>query len=257
MKKISFSEKEIEKLKNFLKYAQEEQKQEKLNEIVDKEVLNIIRETLVTWIVENDLKKAITDLHSNELFIQTMVGYNDWKEYHKGEFKKAVKGLKHIFRQYNTIVPTDWEKIFYEWYLLKYPEFENASISTIPPLSEKQIFQWAKEHATQFEFISEEQSEKLKNLPHKLCVLEDLGFLKLLEERFSNKSYFGKASHNDKARLLASLFEIENPEAVRQALKQKQNGKNDFQSTKAIENANITLKNHGLEPSIFISINLF
>lgn len=86
-------------------------------------------------------------------------------------------------------------------------------------------------------------SEKLKNLPHKLCILYDLGILDLIEERFSYKNHKGTAPQTDKAKLIASLFEIENPESVRQALKN-----NDYLSGKAKSNAVETLKKHGLEP---------
>ncbi|AMQ55619.1 hypothetical protein [Algoriphagus sanaruensis] len=90
-------------------------------------------------------------------------------------------------------------------------------------------------------------TEKLENLPHKLCLLYDLGILDLLEDRFSNKSYNGKARETDTARLIATLFEIEKHENVRLALKNK-----DFLTGKAKSNASQTLRNHGLEPKIFI-----
>jgi hypothetical protein len=97
------------------------------------------------------------------------------------------------------------------------------------------------------ELKSPKISEKLENLPHKLSLLYDLGVLDLLEERFNYKNYHGKAMQTDKAKLLASLFEIEDSEKVRQALKNS-----DFLSTKAKSKAVQTLINHGLQPEKLI-----
>lgn len=93
-----------------------------------------------------------------------------------------------------------------------------------------------------------EQFEKLENLSHKLCLLHELGVMDLLEERFKYKNYHGTAPATDKARLIASLFDIENPEKVRLALKPK-NGKIGYLNKKYIEKTIQTLKNLGLEPS--------
>ena len=86
-------------------------------------------------------------------------------------------------------------------------------------------------------------SEILENIPHKLCLLDELGFIKILEERFTNKKYHGKARETDKARLIASLLNIDDPEKIRNPLRKK-----DYINTKQIENTIKTLKNHGLEP---------
>lgn len=85
--------------------------------------------------------------------------------------------------------------------------------------------------------------EKLENLPHKLCILYDLGILDLIEDRFKDKNYKGKARETDTARLIASLLEIHDPEKVRTSLRKK-----DFLNPKQEKNTIQTLKNHGLEP---------
>jgi len=93
------------------------------------------------------------------------------------------------------------------------------------------------------EEFNEEKSEKLENLQHKLCILDDLGILDLIDEKFSDKYYKGTARHNDTAKLIASLLGIEDPEKVRSTL-----GKKDYRSKKQKANAVKTLNKHGLEP---------
>jgi hypothetical protein len=93
------------------------------------------------------------------------------------------------------------------------------------------------------ELANPELVEKLKNLPHKLCILYDLGILDLIEERFSYKNHKGTAPQTDKAKLISSLLEIDDPEKVRNSLRKK-----DFLSDTAIKKAIETLKKHGLEP---------
>ncbi|AKP50746.1 hypothetical protein [Cyclobacterium amurskyense] len=90
------------------------------------------------------------------------------------------------------------------------------------------------------------QSEKLENLQHKLCLLDDLGFLTLIEERFKNTNYRGTSRETDKASLIASLLDIEDSEKVRNTLR-----KGDYKSRRQIKNAIQTLQNHGLESKNF------
>lgn len=98
------------------------------------------------------------------------------------------------------------------------------------------------------EYLSNpELVEKLENLPHKLCILYDLGILDLIEDRFRDIHYKGKARETDKAKLIASLLGVDNFESIRQSLKNK-----DYINTKQKKNVTETLKKHGLEPVKFI-----
>ena len=169
----------------------------------------------------------------------------EWESINEVEFKATIKSLKYIFKENLLVLPRDWKEVFYEWYIDRlddekfYLSFEKLK----EKISDRNlILEWAEDYSNSFKKISKEQSEKLKNLPHKLCLLEDLGILDLIEERFKDKHYLGKARETDKARLLALLFEIDDSEKVRQALKNK-----DFLSGKAKSNAIQTLKNHGLD----------
>lgn len=92
-----------------------------------------------------------------------------------------------------------------------------------------------------------EYSESLENIPHKLCLLNELGILDIIDERFSNKNYYGKARETDIARLIASLLDIDDPEKIRNPLRKK-----DYINKKQIENIKKTLNNHGLKPLKFI-----
>lgn len=177
----------------------------------------------------------------------------DWKkfeEYNETEFNRTKKAVKRILKRNSLILPENWREAFIDWYMKGGLSQEEKSELDSKPLVEllkdhTVILKWAKQYTEKIDnevFPIEEKSEKLKNLPHKLCLLEDLGFLDLIEERFKDKHYLGKARETDKARLLALLFEIDDSEKVRQALKNK-----DYLSGKAKSNAIQTLKNHGLD----------
>lgn len=177
----------------------------------------------------------------------------DWKkfeQYNETEFNRTKKAVKRILKRNSLILPENWRDAFIDWYMKGGLSQEEKSELDSKPLVEllrdhTVILKWAKQYTEKIDnevFRIEEKSEKLKNLPHKLCLLEDLGILDLIEERFQNKYYQGKARETDKARLLASLFEIDDHEKVRQALKNK-----DYLSGKAKSNAIQTLKNHGLD----------
>ena len=174
----------------------------------------------------------------------------DWKkfeQYNETEFNRTKKAVKRILKRNSLILPENWRDAFIDWYMKGGLSQEEKSELDSKPLVEllrdhTVILKWAKQYTEKIDnevFRIEEKSEKLKNLPHKLCLLEDLGILDLIEERFQNKYYQGKARETDKARLLASLFEIDDHEKVRQALKNK-----DYLSGKAKSNAIQTLKNH-------------
>lgn len=168
-----------------------------------------------------------------------------WELRNEIEFKKTLKSVKYKLRQKGLVLPKDWKEVYYEWYLKKYEEefVWLTSADLTKKIGDRQILiQWAIEYSEQFEIIPKEQSEKLKNLPHKLCILEELGFMELIDERFKDKNYYGKARESDKARLIASLFDIDDPERIRNTLRKK-----DFLSEKQKNNAVQTLKNHSLK----------
>ena len=177
-----------------------------------------------------------------------------WRKFEQDneiEFKKTKKAVKRILQRNSLILPENWREAFFDWYMKGGLTQEEKSELDSKPLVEllrdhTVILKWAKQYTEKIDnevFRIEEKSEKLKNLPHKLCLLEDLGILDLIEERFQNKYYQGKARETDKARLLALLFEIDDHEKIRQALKNK-----DYLSGKAQSNAIQTLNNLGLDP---------
>lgn len=176
-----------------------------------------------------------------------------WRKFEQDneiEFKKTKKAVKRILKRNSLILPENWRQAFFDWYMKGGLTQEDKRELDSKPIVEllrdhTVILKWAKQYTEKIDndvFPLEEKSEKLKNLPHKLCILDDLGFLDLIEERFQNKYYQGKARETDKARLLALLFEIDDYEKIRQALKNK-----DYLSGKAQSNAIQTLKNHGLD----------
>jgi hypothetical protein len=176
-----------------------------------------------------------------------------WRKFEQDneiEFKKTKKAVKRILERNSLILPENWRQAFFDWYMKGGLSQEEKSELDSKPLVEllrdhTVILKWAKQYTEKIDnevFPIEEKSEKLKNLPHKLCILDDLGFLDLIEERFQNKYYQGKARETDKARLLALLFEIDDHEKIRQALKNK-----DYLSGKAQSNAIQTLNNLGLD----------
>ena len=199
--------------------------------------------------VKDNLKSKL----SPELIEMVSKFSEDWKkfeQYNETEFNRTKKAVKRILKRNSLILPENWRDAFIDWYMKGGLSQEEKSELDSKPLVEllrdhTVILKWAKQYTEKIDnevFRIEEKSEKLKNLPHKLCLLEDLGILDLIEERFQNKYYQGKARETDKARLLASLFEIDDHEKVRQALKNK-----DYLSGKAKSNAIQTLKNHGLD----------
>lgn len=199
--------------------------------------------------VKDNLKSKL----SPELIEMVSKFSEDWKkfeQYNETEFNRTKKAVKRILKRNSLILPENWREAFIDWYMKGGLSQEEKSELDSKPLVEllrdhTVILKWAKQYTEKIDnevFPIEEKSEKLKNLPHKLCLLEDLGFLDLIEERFKDKHYLGKARETDKARLLALLFEIDDSEKVRQALKNK-----DYLSGKAKSNAIQTLKNHGLD----------
>jgi hypothetical protein len=247
MNKKKYSQLEIDKLKDMLLDIQKDIKNDIQHPFVDEELLNNISQTIITWKVHNDFGKALSDLMTNKHFLKTMTGFEDWKSLHQDKFKKSAHSLKHIFKKYQTPIPNDWEKIFYDWYFSKHPEFVDMPLHLIPPLDEVEIFNWAKEFSENFVVMPPDKVEAYTNLPHALCILDDLGILDLIDEKFSDKHYKGKKRETDKAKLIATILGMENANNIRFALKNS-----DFLSDKAKNNAVKTLKSLGLEPSKFI-----
>jgi len=199
--------------------------------------------------IREDLKSIIPP-NLREDFAKFSDKWRKFQQDNEIEFKKTKKAVKRILKRNSLILPENWRDAFIDWYMKGGLSQEERSELDSKPLVEllrdhTVILKWAKQYTEKIDnevFRIEEKSEKLKNLPHKLCLLEDLGILDLIEERFKDKHYLGKARMTDKARLLASLFEIDGHEKVRQALKNK-----DYLSDLAKSNAIQTLKNHGLD----------
>jgi len=199
--------------------------------------------------IREDLKSIIPP-NLKEDFAKFSDKWRKFEQDNEIEFKKTKKAVKRILKRNSLILPENWREAFIDWYMKGGLTQEEKSELDSKPLVEllrdhTVILKWAKQYTEKIDnevFRIEEKSEKLKNLPHKLCLLEDLGILDLIEERFKDKHYLGKARMTDKARLLASLFEIDGHEKVRQALKNK-----DYLSDLAKSNAIQTLKNHGLD----------
>lgn len=167
------------------------------------------------------------------------------KLYHY-EFEKTLKTLDEIFLKNRWTKPRDWKEV-YEWHYAKYKNEHNFKKANI---KDKGVYlEWAEANNEFYkEEISLKEPEKVEiynNLPHALCILDDLGILDLIEEKFSNKNYSGKAREKDKATLIATILKIDNGEKVRLALKNK-----DYLSKTAKKNAKKTLNDLGL-PSSF------
>lgn len=159
--------------------------------------------------------------------------------------------MEALFNKEGYVFPNDWEELFHDWVWSSPMESEvrkimsanlgERDLNDLPPIPRDYFLQWAKEETQRL--TAKEEVEKLKNLPHKLCILYDLGILDLIEERFSYKNHKGTAPQTDKAKLIASLLQIDDPESVRLCLKNK-----EYLTGKAKSNAVETLKMHGLEP---------
>lgn len=174
----------------------------------------------------------------------------DFEQKNELEFKKTLKTIKHIFKEKGLILPRDWKEIFYSWYVFEKLGDEKYDL-TFDILAEKitdrtLYFEWAESYMNKL--IPEKIEVKAyTNLPHVLCILDDLGILDLITEKFSDKHYKGRARETDKAKLIATILGIEDAQKIRYAIKNS-----DYLSDKAKNNAVETLKSLGLEPSKFI-----
>jgi len=183
---------------------------------------------------------------SNQKLRDRITSYNDKNE---KEFQRTVKTVKHILKSKKLVLPRDWQKVFLEWYAEKYTD-EIYTLSwddlTEKMKDESIIIEWAESYTK--ELIPEKiEVEAYTNLPHILCILDDLGILDLIEEKFKTKNYSGTAMQTDKAKLIATILGIEDAQKIRYAIKNS-----DYLSEKAKVKAVKTLKSLGLEPSKFI-----
>jgi hypothetical protein len=200
--------------------------------------------------LQKKIKRDIESILKDQKFIEFMDQLKQWKENHSKDFKVTLKSLKAHFTKEGYIFPKNWDELFWAWIksspkgseLRKIMEDTpaNRKIFEIEPIPKEYFLQWAKEETQRL--TAKEDVDKLENLPHKLCILYELEILDLLEEKFKDKNYKGKARETDKAKLIASLLEINDAEKVRNSLR-----KRDFLSTIAKKNAAETLKRHGLE----------
>jgi hypothetical protein len=159
------------------------------------------------------------------------------------EFEKTLKSLDPIFQKNGWIRPRDWTEVS-NWYNLN---FKDESSYQKPKIEDREIYiRWAESNHINQEIEKPEKVEAYTNLPHALCILDDLGILDLIEEKFSDKHYKGKARETDKAKLIATILGIEDAQKIRHPLKNK-----DYLSDKAKQNAVKTLKTLGLDPSKF------
>ncbi|GHB45691.1 hypothetical protein [Mongoliitalea lutea] len=190
-----------------------------------------------------ELRKAVSDFTK---------AFSQFESNNEAIFKKTLKTVKHILKQKSLILPRDWKEVFWEWYLDKeHTEEERLELDfkTIPELIKdpKIILKWAKEYSEKIDkelFTTPEKVEALKNLPHALCILDDLGILDLIEEKFTNKNYSGRARETDKAKLIATILNIDEVENIRSSLRKK-----EYLSKTAKKNTKKILNNLGLTSS--------
>ncbi|GAB3018594.1 hypothetical protein GCM10027284_42050 [Cyclobacterium sediminis] len=90
--------------------------------------------------------------------------------------------------------------------------------------------------------LPEEEQKILNSLPQKLCVLYELGFLDILDERFNLKNCKARGPVTEKAKLLSTILGIDKFNSIRSAL-----SKMDFLESKSAKKEAIKLiESHGL-----------
>lgn len=193
------------------------------------------------WIFSDELKIALDSFEKKNEMV----------------FRETKKSLKNYFTTKNLILPINWKEVFLDWFLNKYADdryFLNDGTGHVTKhllnvIANREFYiEWAKQETDKLlKNLPSQEPEKVEvynNLPHALCILDDLGILDLIEEKFSNKNYSGKAREKDKATLIATILKIDNGEKVRLALKNK-----DYLSKTAKKNAKKTLNDLGLTSS--------
>lgn len=194
------------------------------------------------WIFSDELKIALDSFEKKNEII----------------FKETKKSLKNYFIAKNLILPINWKEVFLDWFLNKYADDRyflkdgtgHITKHLLDVIANREFYiEWAKQETDKLlENLPSQEPEKVEvynNLPHALCILDDLGILDLIEEKFKYKNYSGTAPITDKAKLLATILKIDNGEKVRHALKNK-----EYLSKTAKKNAKKTLNDLGL-PSSF------
>jgi hypothetical protein len=210
--------------------------------------------------IKNDIhsiKKAIFEIDGETKPVEEIGGEFEkinlaWGNFLKKsnkDYQKTLKRLKHIFKKHETIIPNQLEE-FGIWKITSNSSefFSKNTLEMIENLSikDKDLLMYAKEYSENIKLEEPEKVEAYTNLPHALCILDDLGILDLIEKKFSDKHYKGKARETDKAKLIATILGIEDAQKIRHPLKNK-----DYLSDKAKQNAVKTLKTLGLDPSKF------
>lgn len=194
------------------------------------------------WIFSDELKIALDSFEKKNEII----------------FKETKKSLKNYFIAKNLILPINWKEVFLDWFLNKYADDRyflkdgtgHITKHLLDVIANREFYiEWAKQETDKLlENLPSQEPEKVEiynNLPHALCILDDLGILDLIEEKFKHKNYSGTAPITNKAKLLATILKIDNGEKVRHALKNK-----EYLSKTAKKNAKKTLNDLGL-PSRF------
>jgi hypothetical protein len=176
--------------------------------------------------------------------------FDEWSRKNEDEFQKTLETIRGIFNQKGFIIPRDWQEVYFDWYLENNAEeLDKVPFEKFHELMKdrKIIFEWAIHYTKKIELdFKEGEAEKLENLPHQLCVLDFLGIIDLIENKFLNTNYSGKSREGDKAKLIASILGQENRvSTIRLALKNK-----DYLSTVAKEKAILTLRNISLDKVI-------
>lgn len=194
------------------------------------------------WIFSDELKIALDSFEKKNEII----------------FKETKKSLKNYFIAKNLILPINWKEVFLDWFLNKYADDRyflkdgtgHITKHLLDVIANREFYiEWAKQETDKLlENLPSQEPEKVEiynNLPHALCILDDLGILDLIEEKFKYKNYSGKAPITNKAKLIATILKIDNGEKVRHALKNK-----EYLSETAKKSAKKTLNDLGL-PSSF------
>jgi hypothetical protein len=200
--------------------------------------------------LKEKINKDIQYILKDQKFIKFLDQLKQWKKNHSKDYKETLKSVKAHFNKEGYIFPNNWDELFWAWVKSSSQDSElrkimedvpvNQRIFEIKPIPREYFLQWAKEETQRL--TAKEEFEKLKNLPHKLCILYELGILDLLEDRFKDKFYKGKARETDKAKLIASLIEFHDVERIRNSIR-----KRDFLSNAAKKSTVGTLKNYSLE----------
>ncbi|WP_304516618.1 hypothetical protein [Cecembia rubra] len=128
-----------------------------------------------------------------------MTAYNDKNQ---KEFKKTFKTVKHILKSRKLVLPRDWQKVFYEWYVEKYRDEINEL--TWDDLTEKMkdesiIFEWAESYPKELipEKIEVEKTERGEPIAVRYSILNEF---------FNESDQFKNLSEKQKEQILAYIL---------------------------------------------------